>query len=63
MEYSRRCDICNFDVHRASMSKSFRSKNHLEKKGQDDIVIPKGLFREGQEPNKNESKNYKILSF
>ena len=26
MEYSRRCDICNIDVHRASMIKRLRKK-------------------------------------
>ena len=29
---SRRCDICNIDVHRASYVKHFRSKRHLERK-------------------------------
>ena len=27
---SRKCDVCNVDVHRASYAKHLRSKNHLE---------------------------------
>ena len=27
---SRKCDICNIDVHRASYVKHLRSKKHLE---------------------------------
>ena len=30
MENSRRCDICNIDVHRASYVKHLRCKKHLE---------------------------------
>ena len=27
---SRKCDVCNIDVHRASYVKHLRSKKHLE---------------------------------
>ena len=27
---SRRCDVCNIDVHRASYAKHLRSKKHFE---------------------------------
>ena len=27
---SRKCDVCNVDVHRASYAKYLRSKNHFE---------------------------------
>ena len=30
MENSRRCDVCNTDVHRASLAKHLRSEKHLE---------------------------------
>ena len=34
---SRRCEVCNFDVHRASYSKHMRSKKHIENMKQDAI--------------------------
>ena len=43
---SRRCDICDVDVHRASYNKHLRSKKHLEKVRQNEMVIPEWLFRE-----------------
>ena len=43
---SRRCEICNVDVHRASYSKHLRSKKHLEKIKQDEMIIPEWLFKE-----------------
>ena len=30
MENSRRCDICNIDVHKASLAKHIKSKKQLE---------------------------------
>ena len=30
MENSHRCEICNVDVHRASMQKHLRNKKHLK---------------------------------
>ena len=50
MENSRRCDICNIDVHRASYGKHFRSKKHLEKIRQNEIIIPEWLFKKEQTP-------------
>ena len=47
---SRRCDICNVNVHRASYMKHLRSKKHLEKIKQNEMIIPEWLF---QEPTKN----------
>ena len=43
---TRRCDICNIDVHRASHAKNLRSKKHLENVRQDDMIIPDWLFLE-----------------
>ena len=57
METSRRCEICNFDVHRASYAKQLRSKKHSEKLGQNYIKTPEWLFREKQAPIKNTFKN------
>ena len=56
MENSRRCDICNIDVHRASFSKHLKSKKHLENIRQNDIIIPEWLFEEDQTPIKNKIK-------
>ena len=50
---SRRCDICNVDVHRASYIKHLTSKKHLEIIKQNEMIIPKSLF---QEPIENKIK-------
>ena len=50
---SRRCDICNVDVHRASFVKHLRSKKHLENIKQNEMIIPEWLF---QEPIENKTK-------
>ena len=47
---SRKCDICNVDVHRASYTKHLRRKMHLENL----MNIPEWLF---QEPIENKIKN------
>ena len=39
---SRKCEICNVDVHRASYMKHLRSKKHLE----NEMIIPDWLFQE-----------------
>ena len=41
---SRRCEICNIDVHRASYIKHMRSKKHFENTKQDEMIIPEWLF-------------------
>ena len=43
---SRRCEICNVDVHRASYNKHMRSKKHTENMKQDEMIIPEWLFKE-----------------
>ena len=43
---SRRCDICNVDVHRASYNKHMRSKKHLANMEQNEMIIPEWLFKE-----------------
>ena len=54
---SRKCEICNVDVHRASYVKLLRSKNHLENIKQNDMIIPGWIFREP-----SENKNKKIFN-
>ena len=43
---SRRCDICDVDVHRASNNKHLRSKKHVDNIKQDEMIIPEWLFKE-----------------
>ena len=40
MENSRKCEICNVNVHRTSFVKQLRSKKHLEKEKQKEMIIP-----------------------
>ena len=51
---SRRCEICNVDVHRASYNKHLRSKKHIENMKQDKLIIPEWLFKE---PIENKIEN------
>ena len=43
---SRKCEICNVHVHRASYAKHLRSKTHLENIKQNEMIIPEWLFQE-----------------
>ena len=43
---SRKCDLCNIDVHIASYAKHLRSKTHLENIEQNEMIIPEWLFQE-----------------
>ena len=52
MGNSRTCEICNVNVHRASMQKHLRSKKHLENIKQIEIIIPEWLFKQEQTPIK-----------
>ena len=52
MENSRTCDVCNVNVHRASMQKHSRSKKHLENMIQNEMIIPEWFFREEKSPSK-----------
>ena len=54
---SRKGEICNVDVHRASYKKHLRSKNHLEILKQNEMIISKF-----QEPVENKVKKYIILN-
>ena len=52
MENSRTCDVCNVNVHRASMQKHLRSKKHLENMIQNEMIIPDWFFKEEKSPIK-----------
>ena len=41
---SRRCEICNVDVHRASYNKHLRSEKHTENIKHNEMIIPEWLF-------------------
>ena len=43
---SRKCEVCNFNVHRASYVKHLRNKKHLENIKQNEMIIPDWLFQE-----------------
>ena len=40
---SCKCEICKIDVHRASYVKHLRSKKHLEKVKQNEMIIPEPI--------------------
>ena len=46
MENSRTCEVCNVNVHRASMQKHLRSKKHLANMIQNEMIIPEWFFKE-----------------
>ena len=58
---SRKCKICNVDVHGASYNKHLRSKKHIENVKQDEMVIPKWLFQEPVENKINKIHNPRSL--
>ena len=37
---SRKCEICNVDVHRASYVNNLRSKKHIENIKHNELIIP-----------------------
>ena len=43
---SRKCEVCNVDVHRASYIKHLKSKKQLENMKQNEMIIPEWLFQE-----------------
>ena len=56
MENSRRCEICNVDVHRASMQKHLRSEKHLKNEKQNERIITDWLHKEEQVPIQKQIK-------
>ena len=58
---SRKCDLCNVDVHIASYNKHLRSKKHIENIKQNEMIIPEWLFQESVENKFKEIYNPKSL--
>ena len=58
---TRRCDICNINIHRASSNKHLRSKKHLENIKQNEMIIPEWLFKEPVENKIEKIYNPKSL--
>ena len=58
---SRKCGVCNVDVHRASYMKHLRSKKHLKNIKQNEMIIPQRLFQEPVENKINKIYNPKSL--
>ena len=52
MENSRTCDVCNVNVHRASLAKHLRSKKHLENVEKNEMIIPDWFLKEEKTPVK-----------
>ena len=61
MENSHTSEICDVNVHRASMQKHLRSKKHLGNIKQNDLIIPEWLFKQEQTPLKKQIKKYITL--
>ena len=58
---SRKCEICNVDVHRASYMKHRRSKKHIENMKQNEVIISEWLFQEPVENKIRKLYNPKSL--
>ena len=58
---SRRFEICNVDVHRASYIKHLRSKKQMENIKQNEMIIPEWLFQEPIEKKMKTIYNPKSL--
>ena len=58
---SRKCDVCNIDVHRASYVKHLSRKKHLENIKQNELIIPEWLFQKPVENKVNKIYNPKSL--
>ena len=50
MEKSRTCEVCNVNVHKASIVEHLRSGKHLENIEQNELNIPHWLFKEERSP-------------
>ena len=58
---SRKCDVCNIDVHRASHAKHLRSKKQLETEKRNELIIPDWLIKEPIENKIKKIYNSKSL--
>ena len=46
MEKCRKYNICNIDLHRAPYAKPLRSKKHLKKETQKELIKPEWILKE-----------------
>ena len=60
MENSHTCEVCSFNVHRASYLKNLRKKQ-LENVKQNAMIIPECLFKQEQTPIRKKYKKHKTL--
>ena len=58
---SRKCEVCNIDVHRASYVKHLRSEKHFKKMKQNEMIIHEWSFQERVEIKINKIYNPKPL--
>ena len=58
---SRKCEVCNIDVHRASYIKHLRSIKEIENMKQNEMIIPEWFFQEPVENKINKIFNPKSL--
>ena len=56
---SDNCEFCKIDVHGASYVEHLRSKKHLEKEKQYELILPESLFEEPIEKKLNKYINLK----
>ena len=56
MDNSRTCNVCNVNVHRASLAKHLRSKKHLENVERNEMIIPEWFFKEEKTPIKKKTQ-------
>ena len=61
-ENSRTCEVCNVIVHRASFVKHLRSKKHLKKIEESEMIIPDWLFKYSDLLLRKRCKKYIILN-
>ena len=52
MENSPTCEVCNINIHRASLAKHLKSKKHLENIERNEMIIPEWFFKEEKSPVK-----------
>ena len=52
MENSHTCEVCDVNVHRASFVKHLKSKKHLERLEQNEMIVPDWLFKKERSPIK-----------
>ena len=60
---SRKCDVCNIDVHGASYVKFLRSKKHFENEKMNEMIVPAWLLQKPIEiKNKKNPRSLKQIA-